>query len=238
MEPTSNPTRQNVLIVHNYYQIPGGEDTVVKNEKKLLEDNGHKVILYTRDNSEIKKMNLFGKLLLPIISVYNPRTSREIKRIIREHQIDIVHVHNTINLISPSVYYAALSCGVPVVKTVHNFRLICPAGLLYREGHVCEECVRKGLRCAVRHGCYRNSRAQTLILAANLLLHRATGIYGRLHYICLTDFNRDKLLTINNRRKIIDPLRVFVKPNFTFFDGGAVSRAGSDGEGSNQEVAT
>lgn len=202
--------RPKVLIVHNYYQIPGGEDTVVANEKKLLEDHGHEVILYTRNNSELRTMGKLRKLLLPFTTIYNPRTSREIKKIIREEKIDIVHVHNTLNLISPSVYYAALRCGVPVIQTIHNFRLLCPGATFYRDGHICEDCVSKGLGCAVRHGCYRGSRIQTLICVINTLVHRRTGIYGKINYICLTEFNKSKLLQL----KSINPDRVYVKPNF------------------------
>lgn len=104
-----------ILQVHNYYQIPGGEDTVVANEKKLLEEHGHTVIQYTRNNSELKGFSKFRKLLLPFTTVFNPKTYQDVKRIMREEAIDIVHVHNTLNLISPSVYYAALKCKVPVV---------------------------------------------------------------------------------------------------------------------------
>lgn len=213
-----------ILIIHNHYQIPGGEDTVVENEKKLLEDNGHDVILYTRNNNEIKTMSALKKLLLPLTTIYNPRSARDVTKIIKQEKIDIVHVHNTLNLISPSVYYAAVKCGVPVVQTVHNFRLICPGATLYREGHICEDCIEKGLGCAVRQGCYRHSKAQTLILVISVLLHRATGIYGRLNYICLTEFNREKLLTLNRKKQIIDPSRVFVKPNFTFPDQSGTQR--------------
>jgi len=200
--------KQTVLIVHNYYQIPGGEDTVVANEKKLLEDHGHKVILYTRHNKEIK--GKLGKLTSAFTTIYNPRTYREIKRIIKEQNVDIVHVHNTLNLISPAVYYAGVKKGVPVVQTIHNFRLLCPGHAFYRDGHICEDCVSKGLGCAVKHGCYRGSKAQTLICVVSTLLHRWTGIYGKINYICLTEFNKEKLLQL----KQIKPERDFVKPNF------------------------
>ena len=204
--------KQKVLIVHNYYQIPGGEDTVVANEKKLLEDHGHEVVMYTRHNNELKTMGKLRKLLLPLTTIYNPRTSRDIKKIIREQSVDIVHIHNTLNLISPSVYYAARKCGVPVVQTVHNFRLLCPGATFYRDGHICEDCVSNGLGCAVKHGCYRGSKAQTLVCVISTLIHRWTGIYGKINYICLTEFNKEKLLQL----KQIKPERVFVKPNFTF----------------------
>ena len=76
--------------------------------------------------------------------------------------------------------------------------------------------MEKGLGCAVRHGCYRGSKAQTLILVISSLLHRATGIYGKINFICLTELNREMLLRINRKKQIIDPSKVFVKPNFTF----------------------
>lgn len=210
--------KKTVLIVHNYYQIPGGEDTVVANEKRLLEEHGHRVYLYTRNNSEINQLSWLRKLCLPFTTIYNPRTARDIRRIIQKEGIDIVHVHNTLNLISPAVYYAAVRCGVPVVQTMHNFRLLCPGATFYRDGHICEDCLHHGLLCAVRHGCYRGSRLQTLICVISSWLHRATGIYGRINYICLTEFNRDKLLSINEARgkQMISPDHVFIKPNFTF----------------------
>lgn len=207
--------KQKILQVHNYYQIPGGEDTVVANEKKLLEDHGHKVIQYSRNNSELKEFSKARKLLLPFTTIFNPRTYKEVKQIIKEQNIDIVHVHNTLNLISPAVYYAALSCKVPVVQTVHNFRLLCPGATFYRDGHICEDCMEHGLGCAVKHSCYRGSKAQTLACVINTWIHRRIGIYGKINYICLTEFNREKLLSL----KQIKQEQIYVKPNFTYTFG-------------------
>mgnify|MGYP005789650331 CR=1 FL=1 len=210
--------KKNILIVHNYYQIPGGEDTVVANEKKMLENYGHKVVLYSRNNSELRQMSKLQKLALPLTTVFNPRTYREVKRLIREEEIDIVHVHNTLNLISPSVYYAARLMNVPVVQTIHNFRLLCPGATFYRDGHICEDCVSKGLGCALRHNCYRNNKLQTLICVVSTKIHRMTGIYGKINYICLTEFNKEKLLLLNQLEKhtIIHSGSIFIKPNFTY----------------------
>lgn len=204
-----------ILIVHNYYQIPGGEDTVVSNEKKLLEDHGHEVVMYSRNNAELKNMSIFQKLCLPLTTIFSLKTYKEVKRIIREQNIDIVHVHNTLDLVSPSVYYAAFSCNIPVVQTVHNFRLLCPGATFYRDGHICEDCVSKGLKCAISNNCYRGSKIQTLACVIILRIHRFLGTYRRLNYICLTEFNKEKLLQLNQgRRQIINPEKVFVKPNF------------------------
>ena len=123
--------KKKILMVHNYYQIGGGEHTVYENELNLLKKNGHEVIEYTRKNSELKKSKI--KLLLsPLTTIWSLRTYLEVKEIIKREKIDIVHCHNTFPLISPSVYYASIKCNVPVIQTIHNFRFVCPGGLLFK----------------------------------------------------------------------------------------------------------
>lgn len=202
--------KKKILIVHNYYQIPGGEDTVVANEEQLLKEYGHEVFFYSRKNSELKTMSKLQKIMLPFTSIFNIRTYIDIKQIIRRKNIEIVHVHNTLALISPSVYYAAKACKVPVIQTIHNFRLLCPGATFFREGHICEECITKGLKCAIKHNCYRESKIQTIVCVINMKLHRMMGIYRDFNYICLTEFNKSKLLSL----KQVNQDKVFVKPNF------------------------
>lgn len=212
-----NIKKRNILIVHNYYQIPGGEDTVVANEKKMLEDHGHKVILYSRNNTELNEMSKLKKAALPVTTIFNPRTYREIKKLIKLENIEIVHVHNTLNLISPAVYYAARAMHVPVVQTMHNFRMLCPGATFYRDGHICEDCAKYGLKCAVKYNCYRGSKIQTLACVISTWFHRMIGIYGKINYICLTEFNKNKLLLLNKHNSnIVDSDRIFIKPNFTY----------------------
>lgn len=203
--------KKNILIVHNYYKFPGGEDTVVANEKTLLESRGHKVVLYTRNNAELEQQGALNKILLPINTIFSLRTYKDVKRIIKEQKIDILHVHNTLNMISPSVYYAGFHSHIPVIQTMHNFRLLCPGALFYRDGKICEECLSKGLSCSLKYKCYRGSFLQTLASVITLKIHRALGTYKRLNYICLTEFNRKKLLSL----KCVDSEKVFIKPHFT-----------------------
>lgn len=201
--------KQKVLIVHNYYQIPGGEDTVVENEKNLLLDNGHEVVLYTRHNDEIKSRRIFAKLMLPFETIFSFKTYKEIKKKISNESIDIVHVHNTVPLISPSVYYAARDCKIPVIQTIHNFRLLCPNATFVRKNKICEECIEKGLKSSIKNKCYRDSRIQTFLLAGSLAIHRFIGTYKKVDgYIVLTDFNKNKL------KKIISEEKIYIKPNF------------------------
>lgn len=206
--------KDKILLVHNFYQIRGGEDTVFDQEKRLLIDHGHEVIEYTRHNEEIKQMNILKKILLPLTTIFSFKTYREVKKIIKEEHIDIIHVHNTLNLVSPAIYYAAKKKNVPIVQTIHNFRLICPNGLLYRDNHICEECPKSSLKCAIKHNCYRNSKLQTIINVIMLKINRLTGIYKNVNFIFLTDFNKDKFVEFNNKKHIFDEEKFFIKPNF------------------------
>lgn len=202
--------KKRILMVHNFYQIGGGEHTVYKNEVEMLRENGHEVIEYTRSNDELKNSKL-KLLLLPFTTIWSFKTYFEIKKIIKENKIDIVHCHNTFPLISPSVYYAAIGENIPVVQTIHNFRFLCPCGVFYRNGKICEECVeKKSFMPAIKYKCYRNSKIQTLVVAMMLSIHRKLGTYKKINYIFLTEFNKEKfssLIDINGKN-------IFIKPNF------------------------
>jgi len=205
--------KERVLMVHNFYQIGGGEHTVFENEKRLVIENGHHLVEYTRDNVELKH-SVIKKLMLPFSTVFSVKTYRDVKRIIKKEKIDIVHCHNTFPLISPSVYYAAWKCHVPVVQTIHNFRFMCPNGILFSDGKVCEDCIQKGLGCSIKKGCYRNSKLQTIVVANMLKIHRILGTYKKLRYIFLTEFNRTKFKTLLGSKYA----KEFIKPNFEYIN--------------------
>ncbi|WP_122639135.1 glycosyltransferase family 4 protein [Romboutsia sp. Marseille-P6047] len=200
--------KQNVLMAHNYYQVPGGEDTVFHNEVKMLEKNGHKVTKYTRHNDEIKG-GILSKLKLGIETIFSLKTYKEVKKLIDENDIDVVHVHNTLPLISPSIYYAARSKKVSVVQTIHNFRLLCPGATFTRNGEICEDCLARGLEQSLKNRCYRNSLSQTFIMYTMLKFHRLIGTHKKVNYITLTNFNKNKILNLVN-----DERKVYIKPNF------------------------
>lgn len=201
--------KDRVLLVHNYYQHAGGEDTVLRNEKAMLERHGHFVMLYTRSNDELRSLS--GKIKYFLSFLYSQKSYREIKKIITQNGINIVHVHNTFPLITGAVYRAASDSGVPVVQTLHNFRFVCPGALYMREGKICEACDQDGLCIAIKHGCYRNSKLQTALSVMALLYNRRKKIYEKIDaYIALTEFNK---------QKFEDKFpwcrgRIYVKPNF------------------------
>lgn len=202
--------KKRVLMVHNFYQIGGGEHTVFENEKQLLIDRGHEVYSYTRSNDELKESK-WKLLMMPFSTIWSAKTYREVRRLIQEKHVDVVHCHNTFPLISPSVYYAARSLRIPVVQTIHNFRFICPNGLFFCDGKICEKCRELGsFLPALKNSCYRESKIQTAVVIAMLRIHRWLGTYRKMNYIFLTEFNKNKfadLIDINEKN-------VFLKPNF------------------------
>jgi glycosyltransferase involved in cell wall biosynthesis len=189
-EKDDSDFKPRVLIVHNKYQLPGGEDSVVQSEAELLSCNGHAVELYLRHNGEIQRSN---QLAVGVQAIWSSRTIDEVGNQIARFKPDIVHIHNSFPLISPSVVWVAARRNVPVVMTLHNYRLICPQALLLRNGKPCEECVGTVPLPGLRHGCYRNSRAQTAFSAAVVQVHSVLGTWNRKisRYLALTDFARE-----------------------------------------------
>lgn len=200
-----------ILLVHCHYRLPGGEDAVFAAERAMLERHGHEVLVYERSNEEAA--HGLPKALLPLHAIWNRAAARDVKRIIQTKNVDAVHIHNTLLLLSPAVVRAAKHTGVPVVQTLHNFRLFCPNGILLRGDQVCEDCPHHGLACAVRHRCYRGSLAQTLVVAAAYGLHRLLGTWRGVTMVALTEFDRRKLLEFNRLHPMFDADRLVVKPN-------------------------
>lgn len=197
-----------ILLAHNAYQQRGGEDAVVDDEIRLLQENDHIVELYGRDNQELAGM---PPLLAAQNAVWAKRTQDDMAALIDRFQPDIVHAHNTFPLISPSLYWSAAKRNIPIVQTLHNFRLLCPQAMLLRNGSVCEDCVGKMPWRGVAHRCYRNSLAQSAVLASMLMIHRSIGTYEHkiTRYIALNEFCRAVFA-----RGGLPPNKLRVKPNF------------------------
>lgn len=127
-----------VLLVHNSYQHYGGEDAVFASERELLAQNGVQVVTYVQHNDRIKDM---GRLGLAVNTVWSRQSGKELYHLVRHTRPDVVHFHNTFPLISPAGYYACARAGVPVVQTLHNYRLLCPAATFLRGDRPCEDCL-------------------------------------------------------------------------------------------------
>lgn len=197
-----------ILVAHNAYHYRGGEDTVVDAELALLRRQGHEVCAYRRDNAELENIS---RIKAGLSTLWSRQTVEDVRRLHARFRPQLIHSHNTFPLISPSLYAVARELHVPVVQTLHNFRLICPQAMLLRDGHSCTDCVgRLPWRGVVRR-CYRRSFAQTAATAAMLSVHRVAGTWRRdvQRYIVVSQACRD-LLAIGGLP--IEKLRV--KPNF------------------------
>jgi glycosyltransferase involved in cell wall biosynthesis len=215
-----------ILLAHNLYQIPGGEEVVLEQEKRLLETAGHNVITYCRSNHEIERFNALERLTLIGRTIWARDTEREFSRLLAQTNPDIVHVHNTFFMLSPSIYGACKAHGAPVVQTLHNFRLLCPSVTFFRDGKVCEECVDHGLWRSVYHGCYRDSRIATASVALMLGIHRLVGTWEKsvTCYIALTEFGRKKFIAGG-----LPAEKIAIKPNFVHPDPGERTKQGEYG---------
>lgn len=208
-ELDSTPKRRHrVLLLHNRYQHRGGEDSVVDSEVELLRERGHDVELLTWDNDEIKTLS---PVRAAVRTIWSSDSTHRVTEAIQRQRPDIVHVHNSFPLASPAVYWAADKAGVPVIKTLHNFRLMCPQAMLLRDGKVCEDCLGKVPWRAVRHRCYRGSTAASAACASMLVAHRAMGTWRHriTRYIALNEFCRAKFIEGG-----LPAERIVLKPNF------------------------
>lgn len=210
-----------ILVVHNHYQQRGGEDAVVADETRLLAARGHEVIRFTAHNDEVAGLS---RGALALRTVWSRPAYRALRQVIARERPAVAHVHNTLPLLSPSVYYAASAERLPVVQTLHNYRLMCPAAVCYRDGHVCTDCVGKAVAWpAVQHACYRNDRPASAVVTAMLATHRALGTWRRQPavYIALTELARRMFVEAG-----LPADKLMVKPNFVDPDPGIGAGAG------------
>ena len=180
-----------ILKVHNRYTQLGGEDTVFQAEMSLLRSKGHEVIEYLEFNQRIETMN---KASVALQTLWSRSSHRIIKRFLLETRPDVVHFHNTFPLVSPSAYYACQELNIPVVQTLDNQRLICPASSFYRDGKLCLDCLGKTPPWpGILHACYHDSHIHSAVVASMLTLHRWLGTWRRKvdAFLCSTRFYRD-----------------------------------------------
>jgi glycosyltransferase involved in cell wall biosynthesis len=199
-----------ILSVHNSYQQAGGEDIVFAAERDLLRSYGHEVFEYMDTNDRLVSMSLVDAASN---TIWSDSSYGALKKRVIETSPDIVHFHNTFMMISPSAYYACREVGVPVVQSLHNYRLACPSAIFFRDGKNCEDCLGKKIPWpGVLHGCYRGSRLQTLVVASMLGYHnlRETWMRQVNSFIVATHFSRDKMIAAG-----LPHDRIFIKPNFS-----------------------
>ncbi|MEU1605608.1 glycosyltransferase [Micromonospora matsumotoense] len=199
-----------IVVAHNRYREaqPSGENTMVDSEIGQLTAAGVEVLPFIRSSDEIPSMPKSAKALLPISPIYAPRAQQDLSRLLTEHRPDVLHLHNPYPLLSPWVVRTAHKHGVPVVQTVHNYRQVCSSGIYFRDGVICQDCKGRALAVpSIVHRCYRDSRAQSALMAATLAVHRGTWRSVD-RFIALTSAIADHLTDYG-----IPAERIVIKPN-------------------------
>jgi len=200
-----------ILQIHNFYKTPGGECSVVRAEKKLLETYGHDVFQFTADSREIDDYSLIRKGLFYLQIPYNLQIRRKLSRFIAENKPDIAHVHNVFPLQSPSVYSTLKKYKIPVVQTIHNFRFLCPNGKFFIQDMVCEDCQHQGFFSSVRKKCMHDSRSTSLLYATAISMAWKSGNLSRNidRYIALNHFTAEKFIAAG-----VPPGKISICGNF------------------------
>lgn len=213
-----------ILFVHNCYQQAGGEDNVVAAEAKLLAEHGHDVELWSVENKDLPS-GISGRIKTALATSYSPASRAIARDKLRAFKPDVVHVHNFFPQISPSIYDACLDEGVPVVQTLHNYRLICPGAMLMRQGNICEQCITGSPYQAAWYGCYRGSKLGSLVVAHMVAQHRKQGTWQHKvdRFIALTEFAKSKFVAAG-----FPANKIAVKANFLHDPLQEISRVNSD----------
>lgn len=209
-------------MVHNYYRHPGGEDRAFEAEAELLQRKGHEVQLFTTSSEILAEQN---PMTIALGAIWSRKSKKQISQVIEEFRPDVAHFHNTFPVLSPSVYTACKDHGVPVVQTLHNYRLHCPVATFFRDGDVCEDCVGKVLTWpAVLHRCYHESRMESAGVSTLLLVHRVLRTWAKNVdvFIAPSEFARRKL-----QSGYLAKSRFEVKSNFVASDPGAGQTLGN-----------
>lgn len=198
-----------ILIAHNFYQQSGGEDTVYAAEVELLKKHGHTIIEYTDTNTRIQEMS---PIAVALQTIWSQPSYNKISRILQKEKPDVVHFHNTFPLISPSAYYACRKERIPVIQTLHNYRILCPVSTFARNSKICEECLGKKFAFpGICYACYHSSRKQTAVISIMISFHKVLGTWKNLvdSYIVMTNFSQHKFVEGG-----LPPTKIRVKPHF------------------------
>jgi glycosyltransferase involved in cell wall biosynthesis len=205
------PTHYRILQVYNEYRHYGGEDTVADLEALLLRRAGHEVERLTVSTKELENAGALRLVSAGFGTVWSFRGYSVMRKALDRFLPDIVHVHNTFPLLSPSIYWAADQAGVPLIQTLHNYRLTCANALLFRNDRPCQDCVGRFPWPALRYRCCGGSFWQTAAVASSNVFHRYLGTFTRKvpAYVALTEFSKNLMV-----RAGLPQDKIFVKPNF------------------------
>lgn len=209
------PVPPRVLLGHTYYRQRGGEDVTFEAERGLLREFGHDVSELVRDNADLPDEGVLARAGVTKRTLWAGDARREVASLLARSRPDVAHFHNTFPQLSPSVFHACAAYGVPVVQTLHNYRVGCVAATLFRDGRPCEDCVGRRVPWhGVVHACYHDSRPQSAVVTVAAGSHRIASRWID-RYVATSEFARGRFVAMG-----LDPARVVVKPHSVHPDPG------------------
>jgi len=211
------PEKLSIILAHNYYSERGGEDIVFERETELLRSRGHRVAAFTCSSRAPAPWKQLA-VAAAGAGLYNLKAAHQFRQLLERFRPDLVHVHNTFPLLSPSILSVCRRMEVPVVATLHNYRLLCPAATLYRKGHICQACRRSSGRWqSVARGCYRNSRVWSAAACLIMNVHDRLRMWQRSVrlFVVPSNFTRDQFLAAGWPSR-----QICTKPHFVLQDPG------------------
>ena len=211
------PEKLSIILAHNYYSERGGEDIVFERETELLRSRGHRVAVFTCSSPSPAPWKQLA-VAAAGAGLYNLKAAHQFRQLLERFRPDLVHVHNTFPLLSPSILSVCRRMEVPVVATLHNYRLLCPAATLYRKGHICQACRRSSGRWqSVARGCYRNSRVWSAAACLIMNVHDRLRMWQRSVrlFVVPSNFTRDQFLAAGWPSR-----QICTKPHFVLQDPG------------------
>ncbi|PUZ30303.1 Glycosyltransferase involved in cell wall bisynthesis [Chitinophaga costaii] len=199
-----------ILMVHNDYAAYSGEESYIDKITALFTAQGHEVYNYRKSTARARH-SLLGTVQVFLSGIYAIGAARRMRQALTTYRPDVVNIHNLYPFISPAALFVCKKAGIPVVMTVHNYRLMCPTGLFLRNGRPCETCLQRGNEWGcVQHNCEHNM-AKSLGYALRNYIARQAGAYAKNvdAFVCLSWFQRNRLIDAG-----FAPDKLFVIPNF------------------------
>lgn len=198
-----------ILLAHNRYQQPGGEDVVFEQEAKLLSESGHHVSKFTIDNDNIAGLASKADTFLKVLD--NRQVVEEFADQVTSFRPEIVHFHNFFPRLTPGAVAYVLERKLPTLQTLHNFRHVCASGMFLRRNSICQLCLNRPMRIpALIHRCYLHSSLATL--AVTRVGRRFRQLFDsyphHLTLIALTSFARKQMIDDG-----YSPDQILTKPN-------------------------
>jgi glycosyltransferase involved in cell wall biosynthesis len=200
-----------ILILHSRYLSgdASGENRVVEDECRLLQEGDHDVRLWQPSPTEVRGL---GLVRTSARAIWSRPAAQQVVDLVRKHRSDVVHIHNLTPALSPAVIRGVAAEGIPVLVTLHNYRYMCLPATFLRDDRICEDCLGHIPWRGVYHRCYRGSTLASGVMATAFTLHGKLGTFGKVaKFLAVSSFVKEKYIEAG-----FPPESIAIKSNFAW----------------------